>query len=310
MALLKAPAHREKIFDGRTFSENAGVKTREVQAGSVVLGGSRELVLIAGPCVIESETGCFETARLVQQAAAAAGLPLIFKASFDKANRTSVSSYRGPGLQEGLRVLGAIKRELHLPILTDVHEPDQCAPAAEVVDVLQVPAFLCRQTDLLVAAGKTGRVVNVKKAQFLAPEDMKNVVEKVRSTGNERIALTERGTSFGYRYLVNDMRGLSAMRRFGFPVIYDGTHSVQMPGGLGNASGGERQYVPILCRSAVAAGIDGVFLEVHPQPEKALSDGPNMLRVSDLVPLLTLLKQLHALVRETVINESAESVKA
>ena len=270
------------------------------------IGGGAPLVLIAGPCVIESPEGCLETARLVKEAAAAANIPLIFKASFDKANRTSVKSYRGPGMKEGLAVLKEVKAQFGLPILTDIHEPDQCEAVAEVVDILQIPAFLCRQTDILVAAGKTGKVINVKKGQFLAPGDMRNVVEKIKSTDNEDIILTERGTSFGYHYLVNDMRALPAMRMLGCPVVFDATHSVQLPGGMGMKSGGERQYVGPLARAAVATGVDGVFMEVHPDPDKALSDGPNMLRVQDMVPLLQLLIKIDREVRAVIDHEELE----
>ena len=282
------------------------MKTRAIDVGQVKLGGGNPLVLIAGPCVIEGEKECMATARLVKEAADSAGVPLIFKASFDKANRSSAHSFRGIGFKPGLAVLAAIRKELNVPILTDIHEPPQCEVAAEFVDVLQIPAFLCRQTDLLVAAGKTGRVVNIKKGQFLAPGDMRNAIEKVRATDNEDIVLTERGTSFGYNYLVNDMRALPAMRMLGCPVIFDATHSVQIPGGMGSRSGGERQYVPTLSRSAVAAGVDGVFMEVHPDPDSALSDGPNMLNVKDLAAVLKVLKQIDAVVRQTVEAEEFE----
>ena len=283
------------------------MRTREVEVGGVKIGGGNPLVLIAGPCVIEGEKHCMEVARLVKAAADSAGFPLIFKASFDKANRTAVDSFRGIGMKAGLQVLAAIKKELKIPVLTDVHETAQCDPVAEVADVLQIPAFLCRQTDLLIAAGRTGRAVNVKKGQFLAPGDMRNVVEKIRSTDNEDILLTERGTCFGYNYLVNDMRALPAMRMLGYPVIFDATHSVQTPGGMGSRSGGERQFMPMLARAAVAAGVDGVFMEVHPDPEKALSDGPNMLRVDELVPLLKVLKRIDQEVRDVVQTETFES---
>jgi 2-dehydro-3-deoxyphosphooctonate aldolase (KDO 8-P synthase) len=282
------------------------VRTREIKVGSVKIGGNNGLALIAGPCVIESAEACYEAAVGVKEAAARAKMPLIFKASFDKANRSSVTSFRGPGLKAGLEILGRIKKELGLPILTDVHLPDQCEAAATVADILQIPAFLCRQTDLLVAAGKTGCVVNVKKGQFVAPNDMQNVIEKIRSTDNDEILLTERGTSFGYHCLVNDMRALPAMRRLGYPVIFDATHSVQIPGGQGTKSGGERQYVPALARAAVATGVDGVFLEAHPNPDKALSDGPNMVSIDALPELLILLQQIDKVVRATVESESVE----
>ena len=275
--------------------------------GGVRIGGGRPMVLIAGPCVIEGLRQCMDTARLIKDATAGMQIPLIFKSSFDKANRTSKDSFRGVGMKEGLEILAAIKRELKVPIITDVHEPDQCEEVAKVADVLQIPAFLCRQTDLLIAAGKTGCAVNVKKGQFMAPGDMRNVVDKIRSTDNEDIMITERGTSFGYHYLVNDMRALPAMRKIGFPVIFDATHSVQTPGGMGSKSGGERQYVPTLARAAVAAGVDGVFLEVHPEPDKAPSDGPAMLPMKDLVPLLKVLKAIETAVRFAVDTEEFES---
>ena len=280
--------------------------TREITVGSIKFGGNNGLVLICGPCVIESPEGCFEAAVGIKEAAARADIPLIFKSSFDKANRSSSQSFRGPGLKAGLEVLAKIKKELGLPILTDVHEPAQCEAAAEVADILQIPAFLCRQTDLLIAAGKTGRPVNIKKGQFMAPSDMRNVVDKIRSTDNDEIILTERGTSFGYHYLVNDMRALPAMRRLGYPVVYDATHSVQLPGGMGSKSGGERQYVPSLARAAVAAGVDGVFIEAHPTPDKALSDGPNMLPIDELSGLLNVLLSIHRDVRASVQAELIE----
>jgi 2-dehydro-3-deoxyphosphooctonate aldolase (KDO 8-P synthase) len=238
--------------------------------------GGGELVVIAGPCVIEGEDFTLRHARRVAEVAQKHGVAAVFKCSFDKANRTSGKSFRGPGLAEGLRILGRVKRETGLPVLTDVHGEDQCAPAAEVVDVLQIPAFLCRQTDLLLAAARTGRAVNVKKGQFLAPEDMKNVADKLREAGCAQVLLTERGASFGYHDLVVDMRGLVAMRRFA-PVCFDATHSVQQPGSRGDASGGDRALAPPLARAAAAVGIDALFCEVHEDPDRALSDGPNSL---------------------------------
>jgi len=279
------------------------VRTHEIDVAGVKIGGGNPFVLIAGPCVIEDRKQCVDIARMVKAAADSAGVPLIFKASFDKANRTSAESFRGIGMKAGLQALADVKREVKVPVLTDVHETAQCEPVAEVVDVLQIPAFLCRQTDLLIAAGRTGRAVNVKKGQFLAPGDMRNVVEKIKSTDNEEIILTERGTFFGYNYLVNDMRALPAMRMLGFPVVFDATHSVSTPGGMGARSGGERQYTPTLARAAIAAGIDGLFMEVHPEPEKALSDGPNMLHLQDLAPLLRILKRIDAEVRTMVEGE-------
>lgn len=262
----------------------------------MAIGPGQALVVIAGPCVVEPMDICRRIAGAVQEACASLGLPYIFKASFDKANRTSLESYRGHGMAEGLAVLARIREEFGCPVLTDVHEPEQCAAAAEVVDVLQIPAFLCRQTDLLLAAGATGKPVNVKKGQFLAPEDMAAVVKKVASTGNERIILTERGASFGYHNLVVDMRSLVIMRELGCPVIFDATHAVQLPGGRGTSSGGNREFVPPLARAAAATGIDGLFLETHPEPEKALSDGANSLRLADVRPLLAKIKEIHGLV--------------
>jgi 2-dehydro-3-deoxyphosphooctonate aldolase (KDO 8-P synthase) len=259
----------------------------EVRIGSIRIGGGNPLVLIAGPCVIEDESQLLEVGERLLGICGAADVPVILKASFDKANRTSHRSYRGPGPAEGLRILQRVRAKLGVPILSDVHETAQVEAAAEVLDVLQIPALLCRQTDLLIAAGRTGKPVNVKKGQFLAPGDMGNVVEKIRSTGNEQILLTERGSSFGYNNLVADMRSLPIMRRLGVPVIFDGTHSVQLPGGAGTASSGQREFVAPLVRAAVAAGCDGLFLEVHPDPDRALSDGPNMLSLDALPSLLT-----------------------
>jgi len=237
------------------------------------------MLLIAGPCVIESEEHAHFMARSIQQIAG----DFIFKASFDKANRTSVDSYRGPGLKEGLRILAGIRQATGLEILTDIHTPDQAGPAAEAVDILQIPAFLCRQTDLLVEAGRTGKAVNIKKGQFMAPQDMRYSVDKVRSTGNQKVMVTERGSSFGYGNLVVDMRGLVTMRELGVPVIFDATHSVQLPSAAGGVSGGQPQFIEPLARAAVAVGVDGIFVEVHDRPEEALSDGANALRL-DLLP--------------------------
>jgi len=283
------------------------VKTREIDVSGVKIGGGNGFVLIAGPCVIEGAKHCMDTARQIKDAADSVGVALIFKSSFDKANRTSASSYRGLGMKAGLDILASIKEELKVPVLTDVHEPGQCEAVAAVCDVLQIPAFLCRQTDLLVAAAETGKVINVKKGQFLAPGDMANIVEKIKATDNHDIMLTERGTCFGYHYLVNDMRALPAMRKLGFPVIFDATHSVQTPGGMGTRSGGERQYVPTLCRAAVAAGVDGLFIEAHPDPDKAPSDGPNMLKTQDLAALLKILKRIEEAAQEAVAEEQFES---
>lgn len=250
--------------------------------GDINIGDGRPVAIIAGPCVIESADLCLEVGARVKQIAQNLGLPYIFKASFDKANRTSVKSFRGPGLDRGLEILSAVRSALGVPVLTDIHEPWQAKLAAEVVDVLQIPAFLCRQTDLIVAAAETGKCVNIKKAQFLAAWDMKNSIEKARSTGNMNIMLTERGSSFGYNMLVVDMCGLPAMRDLGCPVVFDATHSVQRPGGLGDASGGAREYVPHLMRAAVAVGVDALFLEVHPDPTAALCDAASMLNLADL----------------------------
>ena len=272
-------------------------ESKELSLGSLRLGGGNSLFLIAGPCVIESEAHTRMMAEKIAKIAANAGVPYIFKASYDKANRSSVKAFRGPGLREGLRILGKIKADLKLPVLTDIHDASQAAAAAEVCDVLQIPAFLARQTDLLIAAGKTGRVINIKKAQFLSPWDMGNVVEKVASTGNTKIILTERGASFGYQNLVVDMRSFPVMQKSGYPVVYDVTHSVQIPGGLGHASGGQPEFIEPLARAGVAAGVDGIFLETHDNPAAALSDGPNALPLAQLPALLAKLKQLGDMVR-------------
>jgi 2-dehydro-3-deoxyphosphooctonate aldolase (KDO 8-P synthase) len=261
------------------------------EIGPVRVGEGR-LFLIAGPCVIESEAHVRQMAEAIQRITSDLGVPYIFKASYDKANRTSVKSFRGPGLFEGTRILGALARDTGLPVLTDVHEPEHCAIAAEAVDVLQIPAFLCRQTDLLVAAGKTGRAVNIKKGQFVAPWDMKHPVEKARSTGNQRVFLTERGASFGYSTLVVDYRSLPVMRELA-PVVFDGTHSVQRPSAANGVSGGQPEFIPLLARAAVAAGVDGLFLEVHDDPANAKSDGANALRLDLLKPLLEKLMAIH-----------------
>ncbi|MGB7730213.1 MAG: 3-deoxy-8-phosphooctulonate synthase [Candidatus Acidiferrum sp.] len=273
------------------------ITTREISLGSLRLGGKNPLFLIAGPCVIESESHARMMAEHVAKIAADAGVPYIFKASYDKANRSSIKAFRGPGLTEGLRILAKIKSDLHLPVLTDIHEASQAAPAAEVADILQIPAFLARQTDLLLAAAKTGRIVNIKKAQFLSPWDMGNVAEKVASSGNPNIILTERGASFGYNNLVVDMRTFPILQKFGYPVVYDVTHSVQIPGGLGHASGGQPEFIETLARAGVAAGVDGLFLETHDNPAAALSDGPNALPLAQLPQLLTRIKELSTLVR-------------
>ena len=278
------------------------MKIKAVRVGKLKLGGpGAPLFLIAGPCVIESAEVLNEVAEFLVPLAEKLGLPYVFKASFDKANRSSAGSFRGLDMDQGLAMLDDIRRRFGCPILSDIHESAQAAPAAEVLDCLQIPAFLCRQTDLLLAAAATGKAVNVKKGQFLAPWDMKNVVEKVtgkKAGGNPNLMLTERGTSFGYNRLVTDMTALPLMREFGYPVVFDATHSVQQPGGLGTASGGNRTMVPTLARAAVAAGCDGVFLEVHPNPEKALSDGPNTLPLSEVEALLKSLLAIRAALGE------------
>ncbi len=259
---------------------------RTVTVGDIPIGAGAPLVLIAGPCQLESLDHARMLAERIAEACAPTGTRFIFKASFDKANRSSLGSSRGPGIEAGLEILGRIRDEFACPVLTDVHLPEQCAPVAEVCDVLQIPAFLCRQTDLLLAAGRSGRAVNVKKGQFLAPWDMEHVAAKIASTGNEDILLCERGTSFGYNTLVNDFRALPILERTGYPVVFDATHSVQQPGGQGASSGGERAFVPVLARAAVAVGVSALFVETHEDPDRAPSDGPNMLPVRELAPLL------------------------
>ncbi|HTS12657.1 MAG TPA: 3-deoxy-8-phosphooctulonate synthase [Candidatus Limnocylindrales bacterium] len=266
--------------------------------GKIRAGGGAPLFVIAGPCVIESEAHAMNVAEHLRAASEELGFPLIFKASYDKANRSSVTSYRGPGLEEGLRILAKIKQRTGLPILTDVHDVSQVAPAAEVCEVLQVPAFLSRQTDLLVAVGKSGRVANIKKGQFLSPKEIGNAAEKVASTGNDKIILTERGSSFGYQNLVVDMRSFPIMRKFGYPVVFDVTHSVQLPGGEGKSSGGQPEFIEPLARAGTAVGVDGIFLEVHDDPAKALSDGTNALPLDHFRPLMRKVMRLSQLVRE------------
>jgi 2-dehydro-3-deoxyphosphooctonate aldolase (KDO 8-P synthase) len=262
-------------------------RPRPVRLDRLRLGGPGPLFLIAGPCVIENARHPLRLAARIKDIAGGLGLPFIFKASFDKANRSSLRSYRGPGLERGLAILAEVRATCGVPVLTDVHEPAQVEPAAAVVDVLQIPAFLCRQTDLLLAAARSGKVVNLKKGQFLAPWDMRAAVEKILSAGNRRLLLTERGATFGYNNLVVDMRSFPLLQELGFPVVFDATHSVQRPGGLGDRSGGDARFIETLASAAVAAGVDGLFLEVHDRPERALSDGPNSLRLSRLETLLT-----------------------
>jgi 2-dehydro-3-deoxyphosphooctonate aldolase (KDO 8-P synthase) len=268
-----------------------------VTVGSVSFGNALPLALIAGPCALESRQHAMETASALKEIAARAGIGLVYKTSFDKANRTSAASVRGIGMSAALPIFAEIRETLKVPVLTDVHEAAHCAPVAQVVDVLQIPAFLCRQTDLLVAAARTGRVVNVKKGQFLAPWDMANVVTKLTGAGNANVLLTERGVSFGYNTLVSDMRALPILARTGAPVIFDATHSVQQPGGQGASSGGEREFVPVLARAAVAVGVAGVFIETHQDPDRAPSDGPNMIPIKQLEPLLQSLMQFDALAK-------------
>jgi 2-dehydro-3-deoxyphosphooctonate aldolase (KDO 8-P synthase) len=268
-----------------------------VAVGKVRFGNKLPLALIAGPCALESRAHAFDMAGSLIEITARLGIGLIYKTSFDKANRTSAKSKRGIGLDKALAIFADLKKRLGVPVLTDVHEPDQCAAVAEVVDILQIPAFLCRQTDLLVAAAKTGRVVNVKKGQFLAPWDMANVVQKIIGAGNRDVLVTERGVSFGYNTLVSDMRALPQLAKAGAPVIFDATHSVQQPGGQGTSSGGEREFVPVLARAAVAVGVAGVFIETHQDPDRAPSDGPNMMPLKQMEPLLKRLMQFDALAK-------------
>lgn len=273
------------------------LQTREIPIGPLRIGGANGLFLIAGPCVIESEAHARAMAERIAAVCAELKLPYIFKTSYDKANRTSAKSYRGPGLEEGLRILRKIKDDLKLPILTDVHDVSQVAPAAEVADILQIPAFLSRQTDLLIAAGKSGRGVNIKKGQFVSPWEMQHAIEKVAATGNEKILVTERGSSFGYNNLVVDMRAFPILRGFGYPVVFDVTHSLQLPGGEGSQSGGCREFAEVLARAAVATGVDGLFIEVHDNPDRALSDPATQLPLAHLKPLLERLLEIHAAAR-------------
>ena len=268
---------------------------KSVRVNNLSFGAGKPLVLVAGPCVIEDREGCLRLARRLKELTQSLDIPYIFKASYDKANRNSLHSYRGPGLKKGLEILKEVKEMVSVPVLSDVHSPAEVEEASRVLDILQIPAFLCRQTDLLIAAARTGLPVNIKKGQFLAPWDMKYVAEKVLSTGNDRIIFTERGTTFGYNNLVSDMRSVVIMKGLGYPVLYDATHSVQLPGRMGHASGGQREMVYPLARAAVAAGADGLFLEVHEEPEKALSDSASMLAIDQLMPLLEQVKQIRTL---------------
>lgn len=272
--------------------------TREVKISNVIIGGKSPLVFIAGPCVIEDEESTLKTAKRLKETSESFNIPLIFKSSYDKANRTSINSYRGPGIKKGLRILKKVKKETSLPILSDIHSVEEVPYAAEALDMLQIPAFLCRQTDLIIAAAKTGRAINVKKGQFLAPVDVKNIIDKVLSTGNNNLTITERGALFGYNNLVVDMRSIPIMQGFGFPVVFDATHSVQLPSGQGVTSGGQREFVAPLAKAAVSVGCDAVFMEVHECPDKALCDGPSMLSLDDFLSLIRELKELSQVVRK------------
>ncbi len=263
-----------------------------IKINNLEVGGDDNFLLIGGPCVIESETMTIKIAEELKRICEDEKIPLVFKASYDKANRSSLKSYRGPGIKDGLKILKKVRDKLNIPILTDVHCREEAKRAGEIVDVIQIPAYLSRQTDLLIEAGKTGRVVNIKKGQFLSPWEMKNVVKKIESTGNRKILLTERGSTFGYNYLVSDFRSIPIMQKIGYPVIFDATHSVQVPGGMGNRSGGESEFIEPLARAAIAAGADGIFLEVHPDPRKALSDGPNSMRLDRVQGMIKILKKI------------------
>jgi len=274
---------------------------RRIKVGNFEIGGGAPLVLIAGPCVIEDEKTTMLIAENLKKMTAKAGIPLIFKASYDKANRTSHLSYRGPGLNPGLEILGKVRRELDIPVLSDVHRFEEIAPASEILDVVQVPAFLCRQTDFIMEIARVAKVVNIKKGQFISPRDAVHMAKKAAAAGNENVLLTERGSSFGYNNLVVDFRSLPILRETGYPVIFDATHSVQLPGAAGKASGGDRTMAPFLSRAAVAAGIDGLFFEVHPDPDRALSDGPNSLAMESLPALLATLKKIDDIVRPELL---------
>jgi 2-dehydro-3-deoxyphosphooctonate aldolase (KDO 8-P synthase) len=270
----------------------------------ISFGGNRPFVLIAGPCMLENEKLVMQTAEKIKEITTKLNIPFVFKGSFDKANRSSINSDRGPGIDEGLKLLAKVKETFNLPVTSDIHESYQAELAGQVLDIIQIPAFLCRQTDLLVAAAKTGKIINVKKGQFLAPWDMKNVVIKIRETGNEAILLTERGTTFGYNNLIVDMRSLVTMREMGVPVVFDATHSVQIPGGNGTTTGGKREFVPYLSRAAAAVGIDSIFMEVHPDPDKALSDGPNMVKLDNLEEVLKPIIEIDQVVKQIQYQEA------
>ena len=271
---------------------------KEVRIGEIRIGKGNPLVIIAGPCVIENEEITFTTAQKLKEVCDRLGISLIFKSSFDKANRTSGSSFRGPGIDQGLKILSEVKKRFSIPVISDIHAVDEVRPASEVLDALQIPAFLCRQTDLILSSSRTGKPVNIKKGQFLAPWDVKHIIEKFTSTGNQNLLLTERGTSFGYNNLIVDFRGFSVIRSFGYPMLFDVTHSLQLPGGEGRSSGGQREYAPSLARAAVATGVDGLFVEVHPDPRKALSDASTMIPLNEIEGLLQQTKTLHDTVRK------------
>jgi len=278
------------------------MRSKLIKIGDVEVGAGRPLAVIAGPCVIESRDSALEHAARLKEAADRVGVPFIFKSSYDKANRSSVTSYRGPGLAKGLEILAEVKSKVGVAILSDVHEKEQVGPAKEVIDILQIPAFLCRQTDFVIAVAESGKVVNVKKGQFLAPWDMMNIAQKILSTGNDQILLTERGVSFGYNNLVSDMRSLVVMGELGYPVVFDATHSLQLPGGLGHASGGERKFIAHLARAGVAVGVDALFMEVHEDPDRALSDGPNSLPLAEFEALLRVVKEIDGIAKEQTVS--------
>ena len=278
--------------------------TADIKIADITLGANHPLCIIAGPCVIENADIVLHTAEKLKEICSNLGLSLLFKSSYDKANRTALSSFRGPGLDKGLKILSDLRSRLHIPIISDIHSVEEVKPAAEVLDALQIPAFLCRQTDLILAASKTGKPVNIKKGQFLAPWDVKNIIDKFTSAGNQNILITERGSSFGYNNLVVDFRGFPIMRSFGYPVIFDVTHSLQLPGGMGKSSGGQREFAEPLARAAVSVGVDGLFIEVHPDPDRALCDGPNMMRLDALGKLLKTCRDIDELLRkEKASNE-------
>ena len=277
---------------------NPILETKQIKIGNVVIGGAAPIALITGPCQLETRDHTMFMAEAIAKACSATGTGFIFKASYDKANRSSISTQRGIGMDEGLKILAEVRDAFGCPVLTDVHDAAQCSPAGEVVDVIQIPAFLCRQTDLLLAAGRTGRAINVKKGQFLAPWDMGNVAEKIASTGNDAIMLCDRGTSFGYNTLVSDFRGLPTMAQTGYPVVFDATHSVQQPGGQGTTSGGQREFAPVLARAACAVGVSALFIETHQDPDNAPSDGPNMIPIDQMVQLIGTLRDFDALAKE------------